>query len=105
MFFVYVISSQMRSYLYVGLTNNLKRRISQHQQGKERTTRPFRPFKLIYHKWCPTRQEARNREKYLKSGVGKEWIKKYILKKHGDVAKSVDLPAGRQARTLNNNYS
>ncbi|PIR50273.1 endonuclease [Candidatus Peregrinibacteria bacterium CG10_big_fil_rev_8_21_14_0_10_54_7] len=64
-----------RKYLYVGFTKNLKRRLSQHTNGQVRSTQPHRPFQLLHIEHYSTRQEARNREKYLKSGCGKEWLK------------------------------
>jgi putative endonuclease len=76
MFFVYALKSLTRNYIYVGLTDDIKRRVSQHNAGKERTTRPYGPFKLIYSESFLTRPEARKKEKYLKSGVGKEFLKK-----------------------------
>jgi len=79
-YYVYALNGQNRKYIYIGLTNNISRRVKQHQLGKEQTTSPYRPFKLILVGKCKTRPEARQREKYLKSGVGKEWIKKYIIK-------------------------
>ena len=57
------------------MTNNLERRISQHQNGLERTTRFYGPFDVILREAYSTRVDARKREKYLKSGIGKEWIK------------------------------
>ncbi|MBM3231012.1 GIY-YIG nuclease family protein [Candidatus Peregrinibacteria bacterium] len=86
MFTVYALQSRRRKYIYVGLTINLSRRIYQHQSGSERTTRSYRPFKLIYIEEFATRQEARSREKYLKSGAGKEWLKKAFPQ-----ADSIDL--------------
>jgi len=74
-FYVYAITSINRKYIYVGLTNNPKRRITQHQSKKEKTTAPYSPFKMVLIETFNTRQEARNREKYLKSGTGKEWLK------------------------------
>lgn len=76
MFFVYVIHSQVKEYKYTGLTNNLVRRISEHNLGYNKSTCPFKPFKLIYYEICKSRKEARIREKYLKSGSGREFIKK-----------------------------
>ncbi|MDO8530423.1 MAG: GIY-YIG nuclease family protein [bacterium] len=76
MYYVYAISSTARKYIYVGITNNLNRRFSQHQNGKERTTAPYRPFRIILREERATRIEARQREKYLKSGIGKKWLKK-----------------------------
>jgi putative endonuclease len=75
MFFVYALSSSIKNYIYVGLTNNLERRVQQHNLGKEKTTSSYLPFKIIYQKSFQTRQEARRHEKYLKSGCGKEFLK------------------------------
>jgi len=76
MFQVYAIKSQVRNYIYVGLTSNLEARLLRHNSGFEQTTKPYLPFELIYQKEFPTRIEARVHEKYLKSGVGKEFLKK-----------------------------
>lgn len=81
MYYVYVLNSLIRKYIYVGLTNSIERRSGQHQKGREKTTAPYRPFEIILTEEYLTRPEARKREKYLKSGVGKEWIKRCILNK------------------------
>ena len=75
MYFVYVLKSKERSYLYVGLTNNIEKRFKQHQSGQNKTTKPYRPFDLVILENFEKRIQAREREKYLKSGSGKEWIK------------------------------
>ena len=75
MYTVYAISSLSRDYIYVGLTSNLENRLMRHNKGYEKTTRPYRPFKLIYTEECEDRKSARQREKYLKSGVGKEMLR------------------------------
>jgi putative endonuclease len=75
MIVVYAISSIKSSYIYVGQTNRLARRLLQHNSGKERTTRPHKPFKFIYSESFANRQLAREKEKYLKSGAGKEFLK------------------------------
>ena len=75
MFYVYAISSLNHNYIYVGMTENIKNRIKRHNDGRERTTRFYSPFELIFSEVCKTRQEARIREKYWKSGVGKEKLR------------------------------
>jgi len=75
MYKVYAIKSRLRNYIYVGLTSNLEERIRRHNDGRERTTKAYRPFELIYSEEHLTREEARKREKYFKSGVGKEFLK------------------------------
>ena len=76
MYKVYALKSRLRNYIYVGLTSNLEERIRRHNDGHERTTKAYRPFELIYSEEHLTREEARKREKYFKSGVGKEFLKK-----------------------------
>jgi len=75
MYFVYAIQSLSRNYIYVGLTNDLGRRLGQHNQGREITTRSYAPFRILLSEQFATRAEAREREKYLKSGSGKEYLK------------------------------
>jgi putative endonuclease len=76
MFTVYAIKSLSKNYIYVGLTNNLDRRLNEHNIGSNRTTKPYRPFVLIYTETFNSRTEARHKEKYFKSGVGKEFLRK-----------------------------
>jgi len=60
------------------MTQNLEERLLRHNSGHERTTKPYLPFNLIYTEKLPTRVAARNREKYFKSGVGKEFLKSLL---------------------------
>jgi putative endonuclease len=78
MYHVYPITSLHRNYTYFGLTNNPDRRINQHNQGYNRTTKPYRPFKLILLESFSTQVMARAREKQLKTGVGREFLKNII---------------------------
>ena len=54
------------------LTNDVNRRLDEHNNGYNKPTKPYRPFKLILTEKFETRSAARTREKYLKSGSGKE---------------------------------
>ena len=76
MYYVYALSILSRIYIYVGLTSNLNDRLHRHNSGYEKTTRAYAPFDLIYTEDFETRIEARVKEKYLKSGVGKELLKR-----------------------------
>lgn len=75
---VYAISSLSRNYIYVGMTSQIQQRIQRHNSGRNKTTSPYRPFKIIYSKYFNTRINARKHEIYLKSGSGKEFLKKLI---------------------------
>jgi putative endonuclease len=75
---VYAIKSISKNYIYVGMSNEISRRFKEHCSSKSRTTRPYAPFKIIYTEECPDRKSARVREKYLKSGVGKEFLRSIV---------------------------
>ena len=66
MIFVYVIKSQKNKFRYVGITNNLNRRLSEHNYGKNTSTSFYKPFDLIYTESFKDYKEARVREKFLK---------------------------------------
>ena len=74
-YYVYAISSLSVNYIYIGISNNVERRLEEHNKGYNRTTKPYRPFKLIYIEKFETREEARVKEKYLKGGSGKKFLK------------------------------
>ncbi len=76
MIIVYVIRSLKDGRFYVGMTKDLERRIQEHESGKTKSTKSFRPWKLIFTESFQSYSEARKREKYLKSGSGKEYIKR-----------------------------
>lgn len=64
-----------RNYIYVGLTSNVEERFKRHNLGYEKTTNPYKPFLLLYNEECANRLAARQREKYWKSGIGKEKLR------------------------------
>jgi putative endonuclease len=75
MFYVYAIKSISRKYIYVGITNDLERRLKEHNGKQNRSTKAYVPFILIYSEIIETRIDSRKREIYLKSGIGKEFLK------------------------------
>lgn len=78
MYYVYVIQSLKDKTLYKGITNNLPRRLGQHNRGINASTKSKRPYELVYFEKCEDRYKARKREKWLKSGVGREYINKIL---------------------------
>lgn len=75
MYYTYIIESQKSKYWYTGSTNDLRKRFSQHNNGQSTWTRSRGPWKLIYYEACLNDEDARAREKYLKSGMGKRYLK------------------------------
>ena len=73
MFYVYVLKGPRQ--FYTGSTNNLKRRLAEHQAGKVFSTRNKGPWQLIYYEACVAEKDARLREKYLKTAWGKRYLR------------------------------
>lgn len=78
MFYVYILVSQRDSKLYIGFSKNLKRRIEAHNNGLNKSTKSRLPLKLIYYEAYLAEHDARNRERFLKTGKGRELIRKQI---------------------------
>ncbi|MEK7580284.1 MAG: GIY-YIG nuclease family protein [Patescibacteria group bacterium] len=78
MYYVYILKSLKDSKLYVGYADNLKERFKKHQDGKVQSTKSRRFFKLIYYEACLAEKDARKREKFLKTGWGRNYIKKNL---------------------------
>ena len=75
MFTGYILRSLSTGKLYIGQTEDLERRLNEHGTGGSRYTRGRGPWELVYQEAHPTRAEAMNREKALKSGQGRAWLK------------------------------
>lgn len=78
MWYVYILKSLVNDRLYTGSTNNLKRRLKEHNSGHSKYTSLTKPFKLVYQETYLTRIEARRRELFLKTGKGRELLKSLI---------------------------
>ena len=76
MYIIYAIVSKIDNRVYVGLTSDLVRRLTEHNSGSVFSTKGYRPWSLLYTEEAIDRVTARQREKYLKSGTGKEFLKK-----------------------------
>lgn len=74
MWYVYIIRN-IDSKWYTGFTNDLRKRFKQHNDGKSTYTKSRGPWKLIYYEASLNKEDARSRELYLKSGMGKRYIK------------------------------
>ena len=72
---MYVLKSELHFRFYVGLCSDIDRRLKEHNNGKTKSTKFWKPWSVFLIEEYPNRTEARQREKYLKSGYGKKWIK------------------------------
>ena len=75
MYYVYIIKSKKNDKLYKGFTNDLKRRVREHNSGKSKFTSINGPWELLYYEAFKDKVNAKREEKFLKSGKGRERIK------------------------------
>jgi len=75
MYYVYVLKSIRNGRFYVGSTNNIQRRLLEHNNGKSKYTKLTKPFQLLHSEEFSIRYEAVKREMALKSGQGRQWLK------------------------------
>lgn len=74
-YYTYILKSKKDGKLYTGFTNDLRKRFSQHNKGQSTYTKGRGPFSVIYYEACLSEEKARSRELYLKSGMGKRYLK------------------------------
>ena len=73
-FYTYVLESKKDGILYIGYTNNVVKRIEEHNKGRVFSTRPRIPYKLIYFEACTNEKDARRQEHYLKGTQGRRFL-------------------------------
>ncbi len=78
MYIVYILKSLVAQKTYVGFTNDLERRIKQHNSGKSYYTKRYKPWEVYTEKF-ETFSEAERREKYLKSASGRRLVLKKLF--------------------------
>ncbi|MFH0839680.1 MAG: type II secretion system protein GspG [Candidatus Omnitrophota bacterium] len=75
MFYTYVMQRKKDNKWYTGYTKDLRKRFQEHSDNKVFATKGRGPFDLVYYEACINEEDARMREKYLKSGMGKRYLK------------------------------
>lgn len=78
MFYAYVLKSAKDNKLYIGWTNDLKERLNKHNAGLVPSTSNRTPLKLIYYEACLVKEDAIKREKSLKTGFGRAYLKRRL---------------------------
>jgi putative endonuclease len=78
MYYVYVIESQKNFDLYKGFTIDVSNRLKEHNAGLTSSTKNFRPWKLVYCEIFLNKQDAVEREKYLKGSWRRKFLKDVI---------------------------
>ena len=95
MHYAYILLSSKSHIFYFGSTNDLQARLTLHNTGEVTSTRPHVPWRLVWYGGFGTEMEAKDFERYLKSGSGKAFAYKRLI----SVALKKDIEAGRKFGT------
>jgi putative endonuclease len=93
MYYCYILLSLKSHIFYFGFTKNLKSRIKLHNNGKVKVTKPHIPWKLVWYSAFEIEKQARDFERYLKTGSGKSFAYKRLV----SVALKKDFAKGRSS--------
>ncbi|MDP4038628.1 MAG: GIY-YIG nuclease family protein [bacterium] len=77
-YYIYILKSIKKNFIYVGYSENIKQRFAYHQNGYVRSTKPYRPFTLVHYEAYYSKEDAKRREKYLKTSRGKTTLRTMI---------------------------
>ena len=78
MFYTYVLKSKKYDEIYIGYTSDLRRRLSEHNQGLNLSTKRYMPWAVIYYEACLSQLDAKRREGYLKTTQGGRLLKRRL---------------------------
>jgi len=74
-FYVYVLKSKLKDFIYVGFTSNLRKRFFEHNKKEEQSTKAYAPFDFIFYEAYRDVKDAKRREDYFKTTKGKTTLK------------------------------
>jgi putative endonuclease len=78
MYYVYILLNEAKSRTYTGVTDDVNKRLAEHNAGKVKSSQPYRPYKVIHIESFETLKEARQKEKYYKSTSGRRRLREML---------------------------
>ena len=78
MYYTYLLYSEKDGRWYTGTTRDLRARFEAHAKGRVWSTRFRRPLQLLYYEACRRQEDAKRRERYLKTGRGKRYLRQRL---------------------------
>ena len=76
MYYTYILLSECRKKTYTGCTDNIQRRLEEHNRGKVKSSRAYRPYSLLYLETYELLMQACQRERYFKTTTGRRELRK-----------------------------
>jgi putative endonuclease len=80
MYYVYILLNETKTRSYTGVTDDVDKRLIEHNAGRVKSSRPYRPYKIIYTESFETLKEARQKERFYKSTTGRRRLEEMFFK-------------------------
>jgi putative endonuclease len=80
MYYVYILLNERNTKTYTGVADDVNKRLAEHNAGRVKSSRPYRPYKIIHAESFETLKEARQKEKFYKSTTGRRKLKEMFFK-------------------------
>jgi len=77
---VYILLNEAKTRTYTGVADDVDKRLGEHNSGRVKSSRPYRPYKVIHTELFKTLIEARQKEKFYKSATGRRRLKEMFFK-------------------------
>jgi len=77
-YYLYILNNREKDYVYIGSTKNLERRLAERNAGSSKSTKAYRPLKLVYFEEYQTLKEVRGREVEIKSWKSRKFLKENL---------------------------
>ena len=77
-YYVYVLKSLRKNFIYIGFTTDLRKRLKEHNNKEELSTKRYAPFELIFYEAYRNKKDAKRRERYLKTTKGKTTLRSML---------------------------
>ena len=79
-YYIYVLQNVPKNYIYIGYSEDLRKRLISHNNGQNKSTKSYAPLELIHYEAYKNMEDAKRREFYLKSNGGKTTLKTMLKK-------------------------
>ena len=79
MHYAYILLNETRTRTYTGVTDDVDKRLTEHNAGRVRSSSPYRPYEIVHIESFKTMSEARHKEKFYKSTTGRRKLKKMFF--------------------------
>jgi putative endonuclease len=79
MYYIYILLNEAKSRTYTGVTDDVNKRLAEHNAGRVKSSQPYRPYKVVHIESFETLSEARQMEKFYKSTTGRRRLKEMLF--------------------------